>query len=154
MISRGKGGIIGAPIISTLQLYLGEVMGNDSDYFWVVLCKNRAVHNRDNLYSCHCIPLVETDAISPPPEVIGALTVRCDECGREYDYKANDLLRAELTQPETFTPHPQLVGSASNGASTPFEVADVPISVPGRTVMSRIRAAISPSFLFRDRGYK
>jgi hypothetical protein len=129
-------------------------MGNDTDYFWVVLCKNRAIHNRDNLYTCHSIPLVETDAISPPPAVIGALKVRCDECGREYAYKAKDLFRAELSQPESFIPHPQLQSSASDRVGIPIEVAEVPMSPPERTVLSRIRAAISPAFLFRDKGYK
>jgi hypothetical protein len=35
-----------------------------TEYFWVVLCKNRGVHNKYNLFSRHAIPLAEADEVS------------------------------------------------------------------------------------------
>jgi hypothetical protein len=79
---------------------------DNADYFWVVLCKNHKFHKHQNLFFGHRIPLGETDAVSPPPPVNGDLKVRCDDCGEEYKYKPKDLLRIELEQPSTFSPHP------------------------------------------------
>jgi hypothetical protein len=81
-------------------------MGSESQYFWVVLCKNHKFHKRQNLFFGHKIPLAETDAFQPPPSLDGGLNVRCDDCGQEYTYKSKDLLRIELESPESFTPHP------------------------------------------------
>jgi len=78
----------------------------DTGYFWIVLCKNHKLHKKQNLFFGHRIPLGETDAISPPPEVNGKLKILCDNCGEEFAYKAKDLLRAELEFPDGFTPHP------------------------------------------------
>jgi hypothetical protein len=84
-------------------------MGYDGGYVWVVVCKNRRFHVRQNLWFGHKIPLGETDAFLPPPNVEGCLHVRCDECGQEYAYKPKDLLRTELDLPERFTPHPMFL---------------------------------------------
>jgi hypothetical protein len=81
-------------------------MGSESQYFWVVLCKNHKFHKRQNLFFGHKIPLAETDAFQPPPNLDGGIHVRCDDCGQEYTYKPNDLLRIELESRESFTPHP------------------------------------------------
>jgi len=81
-------------------------MSYDDPYAWVVTCKNKKFHNRNNIFFGHKIPLGETDAFSPPPALEGAFSVRCDECGQEYSYNAKDLARIELALPAGFTPHP------------------------------------------------
>lgn len=81
-------------------------MWEDSRYFWVVLCKNRWFHLRQNLFFRHRIPLAETDAITPRPVVDCRFRVRCDECGKEYLYKPSEVFRFEQEPPESFTPHP------------------------------------------------
>jgi hypothetical protein len=89
-----------------------------TDYFWVVLCKNRGVHNKNNHFFRRAIPLAETDEVSPPPQIT-ALTVRCDDCGEEYTYEAEDVFRAELEHPESFTPHPLFQDSGLKPAVMP-----------------------------------
>lgn len=82
-------------------------MAETDQYFWVVLCKNHRFHKQQNLFFAHKIPLGETDAFMPPPELIGDLRVRCDECGEEYSYQPKELVRIELGYPPSFTPHPR-----------------------------------------------
>jgi hypothetical protein len=77
----------------------------DSHYCWIVICKNGGFHRHTNLLFGHRIPLGETDAISPRPALAGSFNVQCDECGKEYSYEADDVLRFEQELPETFTPH-------------------------------------------------
>lgn len=81
-------------------------MWENSDYCWVVLCKNSWFHLRRNLFSSHRIPLAETDAVTPLPALSGSFSVRCDECGKEYFYKPSDVRRYEQQLPESFVPHP------------------------------------------------
>jgi hypothetical protein len=81
-------------------------MWEDSNYCWVVLCKNTWFHFRQSLFSSHRIPLGETDAVMSPPALDGPFQVRCDECGKEYLYKPSELRRYEQELPESFTPHP------------------------------------------------
>ena len=83
-------------------------MWEDNRYFWVVLCKNRLFHIRKSLSLNYRerIPLGETDAVTPCPVVNCSFNVRCDECGKEYSYKASDVLKFDLEPPESFTPHP------------------------------------------------
>lgn len=83
-----------------------ESLTYNTEYFWVVLCKNRRYHKRQNLFFGHKIPLAETDAVLPPPALNERLKIRCDDCGEEYSYEPKDLLRAELEAPASFTPHP------------------------------------------------
>jgi len=99
---------------------LGEArMWEDNRYFWVVLCKNRWFHIRESLslnYR-HRIPLGETDALTSCP--IGNLTfsVRCDKCGKEYSYRAADVLKFEMEAPESFSPHPLFVEGSTDSPS-------------------------------------
>lgn len=81
-------------------------MWEDSNYCWVVLCKNSWFHLRQSLFSSHRIPLGETDAVMSAPALDGPFAVRCDECGKEYLYKPSELRRFEQDLPESFTPHP------------------------------------------------
>lgn len=78
----------------------------DTEYFWVVLCKNHRFHKQQNLFFAHKIPLAETNAFLPPPALDSALNVRCDQCGEEYSYQPKELVRMELEVPLSFTPHP------------------------------------------------
>ena len=81
-------------------------MWEDSNYCWVVLCKNHWFHLRQALFTSHRIPLGETDAVMSLPALKGRFSVRCDECGKEYLYKPTDVRRYEQELPESFNPHP------------------------------------------------
>lgn len=82
----------------------------EGQYYWAVLCKNHKFHKRQNLFFSHKIPLAETDAFVPPPDLGGRISVRCDDCGNEYSYDPKELVRIELDNPAPFTPHPLLAG--------------------------------------------
>jgi len=56
--------------------------------------------------SGHKIPLGETDAVAPPPQIDYSLTVRCDDCGEEHQYDAADLVRLQMEITADFRPHP------------------------------------------------
>jgi hypothetical protein len=47
------------------------------------------------------IPLGDTDAVSPMPELAGAFVARCDECGEERSHDPGEVLRVELNLPMT-----------------------------------------------------
>ena len=81
-------------------------MWADSQYVWVVLCKNHWAHLRINLFYRHRIPLAETDPVDPRPVLNGPFRVRCDKCGKEYFYEPSEVLRFEQELPDNFTPHP------------------------------------------------
>ena len=119
-----------------------------TEYFWVVLCKNRGKHNKYNLFSQHAIPLAETDEVSPAPQV-EAFSARCDDCGEEHTYKAKDILRAELEQPDSFTPHP-LFGGATSDQET-RQSSDSDTSTGKTTVLGRIRVAFAPYLRLRHK---
>jgi hypothetical protein len=72
-------------------------MWEDNQYCWVVLCKNNWFHLRKNLFFKHKIPLGEADAFSSCPVLDGPFTVRCDECGKEYLYKASEVSDSYLS---------------------------------------------------------
>ena len=76
-------------------------------YYWVVTCKNIEFHGDQNPFALRRIALAETDEPAPHPSAIGRFSVRCDECGREYSYEAQDILKW-IGKPTVFTPHPQL----------------------------------------------
>lgn len=80
--------------------------GEQDQYCWVVICKNRKYHNQQNFNSGHKIPLGETDAFSPPPVLDMQLSVRCDECGDESLYDPEDLVRFQMELAADFRPHP------------------------------------------------
>ena len=81
-------------------------MWQDTNYCWVVICKNNWFHKRVNLFFKHKIPLGETDVYAPPPDLKGNFTVRCDECHKEYLYKPSEVLRHDQELPASFNPHP------------------------------------------------
>lgn len=77
-----------------------------TDYFWVVICKNHRFHHKGNTGYEHHILLGETDAISPLPMLTEQIKVRCDSCGEESSYKSTEVMRAQLEVPSNFAPHP------------------------------------------------
>jgi hypothetical protein len=77
-----------------------------SQYVWVVICQNRKFHGRDNMYSGHKIPLGETDEFTQPPTLDFRITVKCDECGEEYEYNPKDVVRFQTQLASDFKPHP------------------------------------------------
>ncbi len=77
-----------------------------TDYFWVVICKNHRFHHKGNIGYVHHILLGETDAISPLPMLTEQIKVRCDSCGEENAYKSSDVMRAQVEVPSNFAPHP------------------------------------------------
>jgi hypothetical protein len=81
-------------------------MVSDTEYFWVVICKNHRFHHKGNTSYAHQIALGETDAYSSLPDLSEQLKVRCDDCGEEYSYKTSEILRNEIAVPATFVPHP------------------------------------------------
>jgi serine/threonine protein kinase len=78
----------------------------DSDYCWVVVCKNDLFHRHPNIFNVHRIPLGETDAVSPRPSIGKPFAVRCDECHKEYMYQPPEVLRYEMEVPASFVAHP------------------------------------------------
>jgi hypothetical protein len=82
--------------------------GDSEPYFWVVVCKNRKYHDRQNIYSGHKIALCETDGFSSPPNV-ESFAVRCDECGAEQTYTFQDLMRFQMPLNPEFRTHPLFV---------------------------------------------
>lgn len=78
----------------------------ESEYFWVVLCKNHRSHIG------HPILLGETDPFSDPPQLNGDFKVKCDVCGKECSYRSADLLRFEAEAPESFPAHPLFADAA------------------------------------------
>jgi hypothetical protein len=79
---------------------------DESSYCWVVICKNVRFHRDANVNAGCKIPLGETDAFNPPPAITSPFVARCDECGKEYSYGPEEVLRLELAPPESFAPHP------------------------------------------------
>jgi hypothetical protein len=76
-----------------------------SAYAWVVICKNSKAHRAANVNAGHKIPLAETDEYASPPKV-RSFGVTCDECGKEYSYEVEEVLRLEMDLPPDFKPHP------------------------------------------------
>jgi hypothetical protein len=81
-------------------------MWEDSQYCWVVFCRNWWFHLRENILYGHRIPLAETDAVASLPPLNDSFIVRCDTCGKEYSYELSDVFRYEQAPPGSFTPHP------------------------------------------------
>lgn len=82
-------------------------MLEEKDYCWVVFCKNRWFHLRQNLLFRYRIPLGITDDVAPVPKLkTGQFAAKCDECRKEYLYAPEDVRRSALKVPERFTPHP------------------------------------------------
>jgi hypothetical protein len=77
-----------------------------TDYFWVVVCRNRRFHHKGNTGYEHKILLGEADAFSALPMLPEKISVRCDSCGEEYSYKQKEVMRDEVQVPDNFLPHP------------------------------------------------
>ena len=77
----------------------------NSDYYWVVVCKNDKFHRHPNRFNMHRIPLGETDTVAARPPIARQFVVRCDECGMECLYEPSDVLRCEMEIPSSFVPH-------------------------------------------------
>ena len=88
-------------------------MWEDSNYCWVVLCKNHWFHMRQNFFFRHRIPLALTNAVEPLPSLGKRFMVRCDDCGKMYTYKPKDLRRIEQELPKSFKPHPLFVDDSA-----------------------------------------
>jgi hypothetical protein len=75
------------------------------EYYWVVICKNRLFHSFHRSPS-HRILLGETDAYLSPPALEERFSIRCDGCGKAYEYRPADVLRYETEPPDSFVAHP------------------------------------------------
>jgi hypothetical protein len=84
----------------------GARVWEDSNYCWVVLCKNHWFHLTKNFLFKHRIPLGFTDAYMTLPPLNGPFTVKCDTCGAVYSYEPSEVLRVEQELPDSFKPHP------------------------------------------------
>jgi hypothetical protein len=78
----------------------------DASYCWVVVCKNKKFHRHAGAAFAFKIPLAETDAVSEMPHISAPFLVRCPDCGEEYSYGPDEVLKVELGLVESFTPHP------------------------------------------------
>lgn len=75
-------------------------------YYWVVLCKNHLYHNRQNRFFGHKILLGETDDFASRPRIEARFKVKCDDCGNEYFYQPDEVLRYETEPRDPFDAHP------------------------------------------------
>ena len=78
----------------------------DRQYFWVVVCKNKHFHEHQNIWFGHRILLGETDSFCSLPIAEPRISVRCDACGKEYDYKQSEILKFESDPVPSFVEHP------------------------------------------------
>ena len=83
-------------------------MRENENYCWVVNCRNYWFHLRRGAVIRHRIPLGVTDDFAQSPAHAGErFAARCDECGKEYLYKASDVKRSRRELPRGFSPHPR-----------------------------------------------
>jgi hypothetical protein len=85
-------------------------MWEDSNYCWVVLCKNHWFHLAKNLLFKHRIPLGFADAYMSVPNLNSPFSVKCNVCGAVYSYEPSEVLRVEQDLPDSFKPHPLFRG--------------------------------------------
>jgi hypothetical protein len=78
----------------------------DRQYFWVVVCKNHRFHNHENIWFGHRILLGETDSVSSLPITEKLISVRCDDCHKEFEYGLKEILKFESEPVATFVEHP------------------------------------------------
>jgi len=107
----------------------------DSNYCWVVVCKNHWFHGRGNFFSVHRIPLGETDAVLPRPGIDKPFLVRCDECGKEYTYTPSDVLKYEMEAPAPFVAHPLFRDSLQPDKTDKYESTPTPRPTPRKPFM-------------------
>lgn len=110
----------------------------DSNYCWVVVCKNHWFHRRYNFFNVHRVPLGETDAVLPRPKIDKPFGVRCDECGKEYLYQPSQVLKYEMEAPASFVAHPLFRDSLQPDKTDKYESAPpaqpTTRKLPGRTL--------------------
>ena len=107
MLTLGARGTIRVTAVPpSLVTSRGRVMWEDSNYCWIVLCKNHWFHLMHNLLFKHRIPLGFTDAYMTLPPLNGPFSVQCDVCGAVYSYEPSEVLRVEQDLPDSFKPHP------------------------------------------------
>jgi hypothetical protein len=111
----------------------------DSSYCWVVVCKNHSFHGRGNFFSVHRIPLGETDAVLPRPNIHKPFRVRCDECGKEYTYTPSDVLKYEMETPASFVAHPLFRDSLEPDTTDQHEPAPSPQPPPRNRFMRTLQ---------------
>ncbi len=80
----------------------------DSNYCWVVVCKNHWFHGRGNFFTVHRIPLGETDAVLPRPNIDKPFRVRCFAA------------RSNPTKPTNTSPHRPRSPHQENGSYEPW----------------------------------
>src|SRR5579864_1156394 len=80
-------------------------MWEDNQYCWVVICKNKWFHLRDNIFYGHKIALGEADVHEPLPDLESSFKVRCDSCHKEYLYAPSDVMKSDQALPDSFSPH-------------------------------------------------
>jgi hypothetical protein len=68
--------------------------------------QERQGSSRDEILVGHKIPLAETDAFESLPVTI-PFEVKCNECGHEFSYTPEEVMRVEFQIPSSFTPHPR-----------------------------------------------
>jgi hypothetical protein len=78
----------------------------DANYCWVVVCKNKRFHRHAGAAFGYKIPLGETDAVSEKPDLSAPFLVHCPDCGEQYSYGADEVLKVESGVLESFAPHP------------------------------------------------
>jgi len=78
----------------------------DKQYFWVVVCKNKHFHERQNIWFGHRILLSETDSFADLPITAPRIMVRCDVCDKEYEYSRKEILKFESDPMASFVEHP------------------------------------------------
>jgi hypothetical protein len=81
-------------------------MPQEKQYYWIVICKNRRFHAKQNRLFGHPIPLAETDFYSIMPALESCFSVQCDECGKDYAYCPSDVMRLEMYPVEWIFTHP------------------------------------------------
>ncbi|HYY72894.1 MAG TPA: protein kinase [Candidatus Bathyarchaeia archaeon] len=98
----------------------------DSNYCWVVVCRNNWFHRRPNIFNVHRIPLGQTDAVMPRPEIDKPFVARCDECGKKYTYAPSDVLKYEMEVPASFVAHPLFRHSLEPDETDKYESTPLP----------------------------
>jgi hypothetical protein len=78
-------------------------------YYWVVTCRNTRLHEGQNPFALHRIPLGRTDKTEERPPLPDRLQVACDDpaCRKEYWYDREEVIRwhGDILP---FLPHPAL----------------------------------------------
>ena len=76
------------------------------EYFCIVVFRNHMFHFRQNRSTGHIILPGETDEVSDRPALDAQFSVKCDNCGRTYNYHPRDVLRFQTEPPASFVTHP------------------------------------------------